>query len=228
MLAYKGEGACSDVLERYAVLMDSLKARLPYQGHIAGVGRLEPPREEGRDCISTDYTHIYQRAFIDRHTGSGRERRRASTGSEQASSRSRRSRGSGRAKRDGKMDGIPTYLRESSTGEGREAWRASQVLAASLEYGMGRLIWHAWWTSPAFRITQAVVPSRSIDLFLVWFLLRVVVELFVVLGPRRQQREQQRQQGGITGTSVAPPEGAVDGGGEVKSVVGVVSGADQY
>lgn len=62
-----GEGAFVDVLEGDAVLMDSIEARLPYQGHVAGVRRLEPPREEGRDSISTDYTHLHQRAVIQRH-----------------------------------------------------------------------------------------------------------------------------------------------------------------
>src|SRR5258708_6736339 len=50
----------------------------------------------------------------------------------------------------------------------------------------------------------------------------------VVLGPRRRQREQQWQQRGIRGTSVAPPEGLSMAVGEVKSVVGVVSGAGRY
>jgi hypothetical protein len=80
MPSYDRERTWSDVLERDAVLIDSLIARLPHQGHIAGVGRLEPPREEGGDSIPTDYTHSYQRAGIDGHTGSGRERRRASKG----------------------------------------------------------------------------------------------------------------------------------------------------
>ena len=56
-----------DVLEGDAVLMDSIEARLPYQGHVAGIRRLKPPREEGRDSISTDYTHVHQRAVIQRH-----------------------------------------------------------------------------------------------------------------------------------------------------------------
>lgn len=63
------------ILEGNAVLMNSIKARFPHQGYIAGIRCLKPPREEGRNSISTDYTHLHQRAVVHRHVGQRREER---------------------------------------------------------------------------------------------------------------------------------------------------------
>lgn len=44
----------SDVLERYPVLRYMLEARLPDKSNIAGIRRLESPRQEGGDWIAPD------------------------------------------------------------------------------------------------------------------------------------------------------------------------------
>jgi len=45
-----------NLLERYAVLRDRLKSRLPNQCHIAGIGSLKPPGQEGRYSVAAHYT----------------------------------------------------------------------------------------------------------------------------------------------------------------------------
>lgn len=42
------------LLERDAILRDLLIVVFPHQGHIAGIGRRESPREECRDSVTTD------------------------------------------------------------------------------------------------------------------------------------------------------------------------------
>jgi hypothetical protein len=42
------------LLHRDSVLGDVLISRLPDERDVAGIGSLESPREEGRDCISPD------------------------------------------------------------------------------------------------------------------------------------------------------------------------------
>ena len=43
-----------DLLHGDAVLRDVLESRLPHERDVAGIASLEPPREEGRDCIPAD------------------------------------------------------------------------------------------------------------------------------------------------------------------------------
>lgn len=124
--------------------MDSIEARLPDQRHITGIRCLEAPREEGRDCIPADYTHIHQRAVVYRHSSSGRESTAHSTrgvfeGSGQASSR-----GIGSAKREReekeKLAGSGSGSSSSGSKQTKLEDVPERILNRGVEGGMA-----AWW-----------------------------------------------------------------------------------
>jgi hypothetical protein len=60
------------LLEGDAVLMDRIEPGLPHQRHVASIGGLKPPGQEGRDSISADYTDVHQRRVRHLEAGGGR------------------------------------------------------------------------------------------------------------------------------------------------------------